>query len=214
VALVLRNADTKGLSGNAILLATARAASADCFYAPLWTASPHYGTIPHIPLDYLPGCGGKKMHVLPRAVVVALVWCAIADSWVVAAEEKPTTTSVIKSLRVGDRCRIGTEERIAWNRRATGLFWGTLKSRSGDEITLANVATTGRSEQVTIFSRIPYVNRMFKNVGIGRSQLAEDDVVIRVKDISSARVIGEDELQAAIAEAKDHQFARVGIDFP
>jgi hypothetical protein len=155
------------------------------------------------------------MHVLPRALVVALIWSAIADSPVVAAEVKPSAASVIKSLRVGDHCQIGTEERIAWNRRAQGLFWGTVKSRSKEQITLTNVATTGRHEHaVPIFSGIPYVNRMFKNVGIGASQLAEEDVVVRVKDISSVKVIDEEELKNVIAGTKDNHFHRVGIEFP
>jgi hypothetical protein len=156
------------------------------------------------------------MHVIPQILVAALISCLIVGSPVVAGDEKPSKASVIKALRVGDHCQIGTEERIAWNRRATGQFWGTVKSRSEDEITLANVATTGRREHtVPIITRIPYVNRMYKNVGVGRMQFAEaDDVVIRVKAISAARVIGEEELQAAIEDAKNHQFQRVGINFP
>ncbi len=155
------------------------------------------------------------MFVLPRVLVVALISCLIIESPIVAAEEKPSTTSVIKTLRVGDHCCIGTDERIAWNRRATSWFCGTIKSRSEDEMTFTNMATTGRREHtVSIIARIPYVNRMFKNVGIGRSHLAEQDVVVRVKDISSVKVIDEEELQNAIADTKDSNFHRVGIEFP
>jgi hypothetical protein len=153
------------------------------------------------------------MHFALRGLTVTVLSLLVIEKTTEAAETKPSTTSVIETLRVGDHCRIGTVERIAWNRRAEGLFWGTVKSRSEEQITLTNVATTGRREHaVPVFSRIPYVNRLFKNVGIGRSQLAEDDVVIRIKDISSARIIGEEELQSVIEDAKNEQFQRVGID--
>jgi hypothetical protein len=154
------------------------------------------------------------MQFALRVLTVTVLSLLVIEKTTGAAETKPSTASVIETLRVGDHCLIGTEERIGWNRRATSSFWGTVKSRSEEQITLTNVATTGRSEHlVPIISRIPYVNRMFKNVGIGASQLAEDDVVVRVKEISSAQVIGEEQLKTVIEDAKNHQFQRVGIDF-
>jgi hypothetical protein len=63
-------------------------------------------------------------------------------------------------------------------------------------VTLINVSRSQRTEKSTpILRDIPFVNRWFRNVGIGQIHLGDEAVVIPLKDVKRLELVDEEKFR-------------------
>jgi hypothetical protein len=102
----------------------------------------------------------------------------------------------ISQLKVGSHCELATKETVSGNGRTLTIYLGTVKELSKDSVTLEDVTFTTRSDRSPpVLGSIPYIKRLFKNVGIGRSHMGEKSVVIPLKDIVRNETVTADEFR-------------------
>jgi hypothetical protein len=98
-----------------------------------------------------------------------------------------------KMLRAGDRCEIILVAQTTSSNRTTGQIVGTVLRTADDQIVLTDAWRTGRTERgVPILSKIPYANRLFKSVGIGREKIADTEYPVPLERISFVRLLPSD----------------------
>jgi hypothetical protein len=92
--------------------------------------------------------------------------------------------------KVGSHVEIATLETVSGNKRTSTIFLGTVKTVTGESVTLHDASKTIRSEDSTpILRSIPYVKRYFRNVGVGRTHLGKRTVVIPLEDIARSESV-------------------------
>jgi hypothetical protein len=105
-----------------------------------------------------------------------------------AASEKHEVD--LSTLKVGSHVELVTKETVSGNKRTSTVLLGTIKSVSGESVTLHNVSKTIRNEDSTpVLRSIPYVKRYFRNVGIGQTHLGKRTVVIPLADIARSESV-------------------------
>jgi hypothetical protein len=119
------------------------------------------------------------------AALIAIV-CSINSSR--AADEQHEIDRA--QLKVGSHVEIVTKETVSGSKRTSTIFLGTVKTVTGESVTLHDVSKTIRSEDSTpILRSVPYVNRYFRNVGIGRTHMGKRTVVIPLADIARSESV-------------------------
>jgi hypothetical protein len=105
-----------------------------------------------------------------------------------AADEQLTIDR--SDLKVGSHVELATKETVSGNKRTSTIFLGTVKTLTGDSVTLHDVSKTIRSEDSTpILRSIPYVKRYFRNVGVGRTHMGKRTVVVPLDDIARSESV-------------------------
>ena len=118
---------------------------------------------------------------MPRkSAILVLALSALSLS---AAAETPTIET--DELRIGSHVELVTKETVSGFQRSSTNYLGTVKELSDDAVILRDVTLTNHSDKTPpVVRNIPYVNRFFKNVGIGRTHLGDKSVVVPRKDIA------------------------------
>jgi hypothetical protein len=112
-------------------------------------------------------------------------------------------------LKVGSHYEVATKEVVSKGRRSWKIYVGTVQEINDDSVTLVDVSMTSGVDQSTpVLSRIPYLNRLFKTVGIGRSHLGDETVTIPFKDIARREEVDELNFQDRTAGARNNMRKR------
>lgn len=106
--------------------------------------------------------------------------------------------------QVGQHCEITTKATpTGWASVSSKTYLGTVAEANAEDVVLKDVSVMQRVESRTpVLHRIPYVNRLFKNVGIGQTHLGDRRVTVSRNEIDTVREVAADEFEKKAASAK------------
>ncbi len=146
------------------------------------------------------------------SVFLAMLASLVVASALRAAEPTSPFPEKLK-LAVGYHCEVTTFPKTSGWDKTTTTYTGTVMATDGNGITMRNVTQASRVEQCPpLLNRVPYINRVFKNVGIGRAHLGEKQVSVTYAEMASFREVPDKEFKSLTESAKDNFFAREPAD--
>ncbi len=123
----------------------------------------------------------RMMTVVWILAGLASVGCQLTSSPTPLPPAAPAVVVEVPASVMGSKCAI----HLHGSPRASHVYYGTVKEVTDTEVVLVDAYAEGRVERgVPVVEHVPYVSRLFKNVGIGR-QTFDHEVHIPRKDIQS-----------------------------
>ena len=169
--------------------------------------------------DRVEGSGTMDLKSAPVIACLALSGCTAILHPVASPaatkthSEGAVSASEIASMAEGSRVHINKKPVANYE---SGIV-GTVLKASPQGLALMNCENHGRTEQgVPIVNKLPYINRLFKNTGVGVERVPV--LWVSIRDIASLSVIEAPPSNYAAPQIPldtndEPYFERIGIDF-